>query len=207
MWGQKSRCQPRIPQLGECQRPPNPFRGVSLLNLSVTVPREVPRAWFREDINNHLTFEPLVDCSECGRKMHQVCALWSKELGRPFVCRSCRRSRDSGLFPAHRMLRELVMLAHMLQDCREPSWATFSRGVCVACSSPTRKSRECRGSDLPSPPVFVRVLSIRDKAVEVRPGMRAYYAASDPMPDSLPYKTKAFFVFQRIDECDVCFFG
>lgn len=58
-----------------------------------------------------------------------------------------------------------------------------------------------------TPPVTVRVLNVRDKAVEVRPGIRAHYAGSDPLPPTLPYRTKAFFVFQRIDDYDVCFFG
>ena len=58
-----------------------------------------------------------------------------------------------------------------------------------------------------TPPVMVRVLSIRDKAVEVRAGVRAHYADSAPLPETLPYKAKAVYVFQRIDEVDVCFFG
>ncbi len=57
-------------------------------------------------------------------------------------------------------------------------------------------------------PVTVRVLSARDKAVEVREGMVQYYADSDtPFPSELPYKAKAFFVFQRNEDVDVCFFG
>ncbi len=38
--------------------------------------------------------------------------------------------------------------------------------------------------------------------------MAQYYAESDsPMPAELPYKSKAFFAFQRVDDVDVCFFG
>ena len=59
-----------------------------------------------------------------------------------------------------------------------------------------------------TPPVIVRVLSIRDKAVEVREGMQSYYGDSEsPMPSELPYKAKAFFVFQKYDDVEICFFG
>ncbi len=57
-------------------------------------------------------------------------------------------------------------------------------------------------------PIHVRVLSIRDKTVQVRDGMKNYYAESDnPMPAELPYKAKAVFVFQGVEGVDVCFFG
>lgn len=57
-----------------------------------------------------------------------------------------------------------------------------------------------------TPPICVRVLSTRDKAVEVREGIRHYYA-DDPIPDKLPYRAKALFVFQKNEDIDICFFG
>lgn len=54
----------------------------------------------------------------------------------------------------------------------------------------------------------VRVLSVRDKQVDVKEGMAKYYAdRGDHIPTALPYKAKALFVFQRVSSADVCFFG
>lgn len=57
-------------------------------------------------------------------------------------------------------------------------------------------------------PISVRVLSVREKVVEVHEGIQNHYRAlGDPMPSELPYRSKALFVFQKNDDVDLCFFG
>lgn len=55
--------------------------------------------------------------------------------------------------------------------------------------------------------VTVRVLSSYDKAVEVKPAMKARFVDSGQMSESFPYRVKAIFAFEEIDGVDVCFFG
>ncbi len=138
--------------------------------------REVHRNQFKELTNNHVVTEPLVACTECGRKFHQVCVLWSKDLGRPFVCRNCRRAKDVGLFPANRNNLNL--------------WAKVP-GLPRSKLSDFLESRVRRVLAPGTPPVTVRVLSVRDKSVEVRSGVREYYAGTpNEMPSNLPFRAK-----------------
>lgn len=62
--------------------------------------REVPKAAFVEKTNNHIEPEPFVHCSTCGRKFHEICVLWNKCVGRPFVCKQCRGGKDVPLLSA-----------------------------------------------------------------------------------------------------------
>lgn len=56
--------------------------------------------------------------------------------------------------------------------------------------------------------VSVRVLSCRDKITRVKEDLREYLREQDlELPDELPYKAKAIFLFQKVDGIDVCFFG
>uniref|UniRef100_A0A8C4NJB1 histone acetyltransferase n=1 Tax=Eptatretus burgeri TaxID=7764 RepID=A0A8C4NJB1_EPTBU len=55
--------------------------------------------------------------------------------------------------------------------------------------------------------VFVRVVHVSDKTVEVKPGMKARFVDNGEMADSFPYRAKALFAFEEIDGVDVCFFG
>ena len=55
------------------------------------LPRKVPAKLFSEKINNLLEEEKLIACNDCGRKNHEICVLWHKDIGRPFVCRMCQR--------------------------------------------------------------------------------------------------------------------
>jgi hypothetical protein len=44
-------------------------------------------------LNNHLEEEPFIDCSECGRKNHKICALWHDGLEKAFICQACRKDK------------------------------------------------------------------------------------------------------------------
>ncbi len=56
--------------------------------------------------------------------------------------------------------------------------------------------------------VTVRVLSCREKICRVKEDLVEYMKEQElEFPDELPYKAKAIFLFQKIDNVDVCFFG
>jgi len=55
--------------------------------------------------------------------------------------------------------------------------------------------------------IHIRVVYSGDKQVDVRSGMKAKFVDTKEMPESFPYKAKAFFAFEEIDGVDICFFG
>jgi E1A/CREB-binding protein len=56
--------------------------------------------------------------------------------------------------------------------------------------------------------VTVRILSCRDKLTRVKPELVEYLKEEGyTMPEELPYRGKAVFLFQKLDGIDVCFFG
>jgi hypothetical protein len=52
----------------------------------------VSKADFVEKINNHLEPEPFVECGECGRLNHKICAMWHDGLDRRVLCVYCRKT-------------------------------------------------------------------------------------------------------------------
>lgn len=40
----------------------------------------IPKSEFRECKNDHLDLEPFVECKDCGRKLHQICALHHENI-------------------------------------------------------------------------------------------------------------------------------
>lgn len=71
----------------------------------------------------------------------------------------------------------------------------------------TRVNALLKRKDAGAGEVTIRVLSSYDKAVEVKPGMRARFVESGEMAERFPYRVKAMFAFEEIDGVDVCFFG
>ncbi|XP_032086357.1 CREB-binding protein [Thamnophis elegans] len=145
---------------------------------------------FEKKKNDTLDPEPFVDCKECGRKMHQICALhydiiWPSG----FVCDNCLkktgRTRKENKFSAKRL--QTTRLGNHLEE---------------------RVNKFLRRQNHPEAgEVFVRVVASSDKTVEVKPGMKSRFVDSREMAEAFPYRTKALFAFEEIDGVDVCFFG
>jgi E1A/CREB-binding protein len=53
--------------------------------------------------------------------------------------------------------------------------------------------------------VTIRILAASDKLCEVKPHLKKYY--QNQVPDGYPYRAKAIFAFQEIDDVDVVLFG
>lgn len=55
--------------------------------------------------------------------------------------------------------------------------------------------------------VFIRVVAVSDKMVEVKPGMKSRFVDTGVWPETFPYRAKCMFAFEDIDGADTCFFG
>ncbi|XP_064139532.1 histone acetyltransferase p300 isoform X2 [Loxodonta africana] len=145
---------------------------------------------FSKRKNDTLDPELFVECTECGRKMHQICVLHHEVIWPTgFVCDGCLkktgRTRKENKFSAKRLpsTRLGTFLENRVND--------FLR----------------RQNHPESGEVTVRVVHASDKTVEVKPGMKARFVDSGEMAESFPYRTKALFAFEEIDGVDLCFFG
>ncbi|XP_077025073.1 histone acetyltransferase p300 isoform X1 [Tamandua tetradactyla] len=145
---------------------------------------------FSKRKNDTLDPELFVECTECGRKMHQICVLHHEIIWPSgFICDGCLkktgRARKENKFSAKRLpsTRLGTFLENRVND--------FLR----------------RQNHPESGEVTVRVVHASDKTVEVKPGMKARFVDSGEMAESFPYRTKALFAFEEIDGVDLCFFG
>lgn len=122
--------------------------------------KTILRIDFVDAWNRELTEEPYVECTECGRKGHEICQLWFKKLAKRFVCKHCTRGRPI-IYPnpAHKLQRS------KLGDHLE---------------SRLRKLLQPHDQVKPDQmDVTVRVVSIREKNMTVMPGMKEYYGDSE----------------------------
>ena len=54
---------------------------------------EVKKSLFTQKKNDHEEPEAYVQCDECGRKSHQICALYMEQIFCKFVCDTCTREK------------------------------------------------------------------------------------------------------------------
>ncbi|KAH9488456.1 hypothetical protein Btru_062790 [Bulinus truncatus] len=137
--------------------------------------------------NDQLDYEPFIDCLECGRKWHQICALWFEPIWREgWTCEACHKAKGT-------KRKENKFTAKKLPPTKLGTYLE------------NRINNFLRKKDTQAGEVTIRVLSSYDKMTEVKPMMRKRFG--DEMPDCFPYRAKAMFAFEEIDGVDVCFFG
>ncbi|TKS91650.1 CREB-binding protein [Collichthys lucidus] len=145
---------------------------------------------FQRKKNDTLDPELLVECIDCGRKMHQICVLHNETIWPSgFVCDNCLKK-------ANKTRKENKYAAKRLPQTK------------LGCYLETRVNDYLkRQSHHESGEVTIRVVHVSDKVVEVKPGMKSRFVDSGEMSESFPYRMKALFAFEDIDGADVCFFG
>lgn len=75
-----------------------------------------------EKVNNSLEYEPLVPCTVCSRRFHEICILWNKAMNKPFVCPNCRiKPPESSMLTASSMPCRKSGNNSQLQSWRAPS--------------------------------------------------------------------------------------
>lgn len=139
--------------------------------------------------NDHLEMEAFVHCTDCGRKLHQICVLHIEAIWpQGYTCDECLKSkgqkRKENKFNAKRL-------------------PVTNLGIYIE----NRVNMFLRKKEAGVGEVFIRVVSSSEKVVEVKPGMRSKFVEAGELAGEFPYRAKALFAFEEIDGVDVCFFG
>ncbi|XP_057682643.1 histone acetyltransferase p300 isoform X2 [Corythoichthys intestinalis] len=175
-----------------CEKCFNEIQGetVSLSDDPTQPQTSIKKEQFEKKKNDTLDPELLVECLDCGRKMHQICVLHNDTiwpLG--FICDGCLKK-------SNKTRRENKYSAKRLPQTK------------LGCFLETRVNDFLKRQNHPEAgEVFIRMVHVSDKVVEVKPGMKSRFVDSGEMSESFPYRTKALFAFEDIDGADVCFFG
>ncbi|XP_054723198.1 CREB-binding protein-like [Uloborus diversus] len=152
-------------------------------------PTNIKKEQFVEMKNDHLEQEPFVECSDCGRKLHQICALHFEVIWpEGFTCDNCLKSKG-------KKKKENKFTSKRLQQSKLGQYIENRVNGFL-------KKKDCGAGE-----VTIRVVSSSEKFVEVKPGMRARYVDTGKWPEQFPYRAKALFAFEEIDGVDTCFFG
>nr|NVI76059.1 nejire [Cucujiformia] len=139
--------------------------------------------------NDHLEMEQFVHCTDCGRKLHQICVLHNENIWpQGFTCDECLKMKSQ-------KRKDNKFNAKKLQ--------TTKLGVYIE----TRVNNYLKKKEAGAGEVHIRVVSSSDKIVEVKPGMRGKFVENGELSGEFPYRAKALFAFEEIDGVDVCFFG
>ncbi|XP_056152565.1 histone acetyltransferase p300 [Lampris incognitus] len=175
-----------------CEKCFNEIQGemVSLGDDPTQPQTSINKDQFEKKKNDTLDPELLVECMDCGRRMHQICVLHNETiwpLG--FVCDGCLKKTN-------KTRKENKYAAKRLPQTK------------LGCFLEGRVNDFLKRQGHPeSGEVFIRVVHVSDKVVEVKPGMKSRFVDNGEMAESFPYRTKALFAFEDIDGADVCFFG
>ncbi|CAL1261496.1 unnamed protein product [Larinioides sclopetarius] len=152
-------------------------------------PTIIKKDQFVEMKNDHLEQEPMVECTDCGRKLHQICVLHFEVIWpEGFTCDNCLKSKG-------KKKKENKFTSKRLQQSK--------LGVYIE----NRVNGFLKKKDCGAGEVTIRVVSSSEKCVEVKPGMKARYVDTGQWPETFPYRAKALFAFEEIDGVDTCFFG
>jgi E1A/CREB-binding protein len=108
---------------------------------------------FKTTKNDILEVEPMVECTDCGRRVHQVCVLHFEQIWREFKCDGCHRSAGTSR-------KENRFTAKRLQTTRLGNYIE------------TRVNNFLRKKEADAGDVHIRVVFSGDKQVEVKPGMK-----------------------------------
>ncbi|XP_039255254.2 CREB-binding protein-like isoform X2 [Styela clava] len=151
----------------------------------------IPKSQFEKKKNDVLDSEPFEICQECGRKMHKICVLHMSPIWpEGFTCDDCLSKRG-----AQRKPNRYVGVKLPQNKLGEHIERRVNNYI---------KRNDSTGE---AGHVHIRVVYSGDKTVEVRSGMKTKFVDTKEMPETFPYRAKAFFAFEEIDGVDVCFFG
>lgn len=145
--------------------------------------------------NDHEEPEAFVDCTECGRKWHQICALHMETIASKFVCETCVRERRLQSARNENRYAAAKLMRTQLGDFLEQRVNSYLKAA--TDEAPFLKSQTGR--------VTIRILSSVDKVCEVKQAMKQRFEGE--ITETFPFKTKAIFAFEEIDGTDVVFFG
>lgn len=152
---------------------------------------EIKKSSFKQMKNDHEEPEAYVECAECGRKWHQICALHMDQIFSKFICDTCLKSsnkKQTNKFTSCKLAR--TRLGDFIEN-RVNSYIKAHEHECV---------------NYKPGKVTIRILSTIDKQCEVKSLMKSRFEG-ELVSETYKYRTKAIFAFQEIDGVDVVFFG
>ncbi|KAJ8934660.1 hypothetical protein NQ318_017026 [Aromia moschata] len=174
-----------------CQKCFNDIQGdtVTLGDDPTQAQTAIKKDQFKEMKNDHLEMETFVYCTDCGRKLHQICVLHIEAIWpQGYTCDECLKlkgqKRKENKFNAKRL-------------------PVTNLGIYIE----NRVNIFLKKKEAGAGEVSIRVVSSSEKVVEVKPGMRSKFVETGELADNFPYRAKALFAFEEIDGVDVCFFG
>ncbi|XP_072396535.1 histone lysine acetyltransferase CREBBP isoform X1 [Diabrotica undecimpunctata] len=174
-----------------CQKCFNEIQGdtVTLGDDPTQAQTAIKKDQFKEMKNDHLEMEDFVNCTDCGRKLHQICVLHIEAIWpQGFTCDECLKLKGQ-------KKRDNKFTAKRLPPTNLGTYIEHRVNIFL-------KKKEAGAGE-----VSIRVVSSSEKVVEVKPGMRGKFVESGELAGEFPYRAKALFAFEEIDGIDVCFFG
>jgi E1A/CREB-binding protein len=154
--------------------------------------------------NDEMHEEPWVECSQCNRWVHQICALFNGRMNKGtqtiYHCPFC--------FMARRSTREPQSKPLAAKDIRHTKMSRFLEDRVVKCLKDAYinvKNSSVRDSEKSSA-IYVRQLSNIDKMHQAKPRMLQRYTDLH-YPREFPARSKCVLLFQEMDGVDVILFG
>ncbi|XP_071570940.1 CREB-binding protein-like [Temnothorax nylanderi] len=142
----------------------------------------VKKQQFRKIKNEHL--EPFVTCTDCNRRVHQICVL---HITSGFTCDTCLKKKE--------------------QKRKENKFNAKGLPVTELGTYIETRVKDLMKNEAGAGEVAIRVLDSRNKIFKVKPNMYSRFVRNGDMSSEFPYRSKAIFAFQKVDGNDVCFFG
>jgi len=153
--------------------------------------------------NDEMHEEPWVECSQCKRWVHQICALFNGRMNKGttiYHCPFCFMARRGAREPQPRPLGA--------KDFRHTKLSLFlEERVIKLLDDLYQNHLTTAGQSVEAaPPIYVRQLSNIDKVHQVKPRMFKRYGGSSYARE-FPVRSKCILLFQEMDGVDVILFG
>jgi E1A/CREB-binding protein len=152
--------------------------------------------------NDEMHEEPWVECSQCNRWVHQICALFNGRMNKGTTIYHC-----PFCFMARRSTREPQPKPLGAKDIRHTKMSRFLEDrVTKSLEDAYVGSKKDSRLTEKSPAIYVRQLSNIDKMHQTKPRMLRRYADLN-YPREFPARSKCVLLFQEMDGVDVILFG
>lgn len=152
--------------------------------------------------NDEMHEEPWVECSQCNRWVHQICALFNGRMNKGTTIYHC-----PFCFMARRGAKEPHAKPLGAKEIRHTKMSRFLEDRVIKSLDDAYALRSSNGvPHLTASAVYVRQLSNIEKAHQVKPRILQRYA-DQKYPREFPVRSKCILLFQEMDGVDVILFG
>jgi len=156
--------------------------------------------------NDEMHEEPWVECSQCNRWVHQICALFNGRMNKgttiyhcPFCFMARRGAREPHAKPLGAKEIRHTKLSRFLED-------RVNKSLEDAYARNATSAARITISNEKAPAIFVRQLSNIEKMHQVKQRILQRYT-DQKYPREFPVRSKCILLFQEMDGVDVILFG